>query len=92
MIEARNVFPLKALNAITIRDTADKVRIAERSSKQTTKRKRKSSSTSNCCRSISTSSATSAPSCRAWRHAAGEQYGRRKGQPGRTEPGFFFAV
>lgn len=28
MIEARNVFPLKALNAITIRDTADKVRIA----------------------------------------------------------------
>jgi general secretion pathway protein D len=30
MIEARNVFPLKALNAITIRDTADKVLIAER--------------------------------------------------------------
>ena len=30
MIEARNVFPLKALNAITIRDTADKVRIAEK--------------------------------------------------------------
>lgn len=29
MIEARNVFPLKALNAITIRDTADKVLIAE---------------------------------------------------------------
>lgn len=29
MIEARNVFPLKALNAITIRDTADKVRIAQ---------------------------------------------------------------
>jgi len=29
MIEARNVFPLKALNAITIRDTADKVRIAK---------------------------------------------------------------
>src|SRR5437764_8490975 len=29
-IEARNVFPLKALNAITIRDTADKVRIAEK--------------------------------------------------------------
>jgi len=28
MIEARNVFPLKVLNAITIRDTADKVRIA----------------------------------------------------------------
>jgi general secretion pathway protein D len=30
MIEARNLFPLKALNAITIRDTADKVRIAEK--------------------------------------------------------------
>jgi general secretion pathway protein D len=30
MIEARNVFPLKALNAITIRDTADKVKIAEK--------------------------------------------------------------
>src|ERR1051326_4180992 len=30
MIEARNVFPLKALNAITIRDTADKVRIAQK--------------------------------------------------------------
>ena len=30
MLEARNVFPLKALNAITIRDTADKVRIAEK--------------------------------------------------------------
>jgi general secretion pathway protein D len=30
MIEARNVFPLKALNAITIRDTADKVLIAEK--------------------------------------------------------------
>ena len=30
MIEARNVFPLKALNAITIRDTADKVMIAEK--------------------------------------------------------------
>src|SRR5258708_38983005 len=30
MIEARNVFPLKALNAITIRDTADKGRIAEK--------------------------------------------------------------
>lgn len=30
MTEARSVFPLKALNAITIRDTADKVRIAER--------------------------------------------------------------
>ena len=30
MIEARNVFPLKTLNAITIRDTADKVRIAEK--------------------------------------------------------------
>ncbi len=30
MIEARNVFPLKALNAITIRDTADKVQIAEK--------------------------------------------------------------
>src|SRR5207244_4809409 len=30
MIEARNVFPLKARNAITIRDTADKVRIAEK--------------------------------------------------------------
>jgi len=30
MIEARNVFPLKALNAITIRDTSDKVRIAEK--------------------------------------------------------------
>src|SRR5688500_1325635 len=30
MIEARNVFPLKALNAITIRDTADQVRIAEK--------------------------------------------------------------
>jgi len=30
MIEARNVFPLKALNAITIRDTADRVRIAEK--------------------------------------------------------------
>lgn len=30
MIDARNVFPLKALNAITIRDTADKVRIAEK--------------------------------------------------------------
>src|SRR5258706_7645772 len=30
MIEARNVFPLKPLNAITIRDTADKVRIAEK--------------------------------------------------------------
>src|SRR3954454_23849742 len=30
MIEARNVFPLKALNAITIRDTTDKVRIAEK--------------------------------------------------------------
>lgn len=30
MIEARNVFPLKSLNAITIRDTADKVRIAEK--------------------------------------------------------------
>jgi general secretion pathway protein D len=30
MIEARSVFPLKALNAITIRDTADKVRIAEK--------------------------------------------------------------
>jgi len=30
MIEARNVFPLKALNAITIRDTRDKVLIAEK--------------------------------------------------------------
>lgn len=30
MLEARSVFPLKALNAITIRDTADKVRIAEK--------------------------------------------------------------
>lgn len=30
MIEARSVFPLKALNAITIRDTADKVLIAEK--------------------------------------------------------------
>ncbi|HEY4640651.1 MAG TPA: hypothetical protein VII75_04855 [Thermoanaerobaculia bacterium] len=30
MIEARNVFPLKALNAITIRDTTDKVMIAEK--------------------------------------------------------------
>jgi general secretion pathway protein D len=30
MIEARNLFPLKALNAITIRDTADKVRIAQK--------------------------------------------------------------
>lgn len=30
MIEARNVFPLKALNAITIRDTAAKVLIAEK--------------------------------------------------------------
>jgi general secretion pathway protein D len=30
MLEARNVFPLKSLNAITIRDTADKVRIAEK--------------------------------------------------------------
>jgi general secretion pathway protein D len=30
MIEARNVFPLKALNAITIRDTADKVKIAQK--------------------------------------------------------------
>jgi general secretion pathway protein D len=30
MIEARNLFPLKSLNAITIRDTADKVRIAEK--------------------------------------------------------------
>jgi general secretion pathway protein D len=30
MIEARNVFPLKALNAITIRDTVDKVQIAEK--------------------------------------------------------------
>jgi general secretion pathway protein D len=30
MLEARNVFPLKALNAITIRDTADKVLIAEK--------------------------------------------------------------
>lgn len=30
MLEARNVFPLKALNAITIRDTADKVRIAQK--------------------------------------------------------------
>ncbi len=30
MIEARNVFPLKALNAITIRDTADKVLIAQK--------------------------------------------------------------
>src|ERR1041385_4065888 len=30
MIEARNVFPLKALNAITIRDTTDKVQIAEK--------------------------------------------------------------
>jgi general secretion pathway protein D len=30
MIEARNVFPLKALNAITIRDTSDKVLIAEK--------------------------------------------------------------
>lgn len=30
MLEARNVFPLKALNAITIRDTADKVKIAEK--------------------------------------------------------------
>src|SRR5258708_4506753 len=30
MIEARNLFPLKALNAITIRDTADKARIAEK--------------------------------------------------------------
>jgi general secretion pathway protein D len=29
MLEARNVFPLKALNAITIRDTADRVRIAQ---------------------------------------------------------------
>ncbi|HUP66515.1 MAG TPA: secretin N-terminal domain-containing protein [Thermoanaerobaculia bacterium] len=29
MLEARNVFPLPALNAITIRDTADRVRIAE---------------------------------------------------------------
>lgn len=29
MIEARHVFPLKALNAITVRDTADKVRIAK---------------------------------------------------------------
>ncbi len=30
MTEARNVYPLKALNAITIRDTADRVRIAEK--------------------------------------------------------------
>ena len=30
MTEARNIFPLKALNAITIRDTADRVRIAEK--------------------------------------------------------------
>ncbi|MGA7614195.1 MAG: secretin N-terminal domain-containing protein [Thermoanaerobaculia bacterium] len=30
MLEARNVFPLKALNAITIRDTADKVKIAQK--------------------------------------------------------------
>jgi len=30
MIEARNVFPLKALNAITIRDTTDKVLIAQK--------------------------------------------------------------
>lgn len=30
MTEARSVFPLKALNAITIRDTADKVLIAEK--------------------------------------------------------------
>ena len=30
ILEARNVFPIKALNAITIRDTADKVRIAEK--------------------------------------------------------------
>jgi general secretion pathway protein D len=30
MTEARNIFPLKALNAITIRDTADKIRIAEK--------------------------------------------------------------
>ncbi len=29
MLEARYVYPLKALNAITIRDTADKVRIAK---------------------------------------------------------------
>ena len=29
MLEARYVYPLKALNAITIRDTADKVRIAQ---------------------------------------------------------------
>ncbi len=30
MLEARSVFPVKNLNAITIRDTADKVRIAEK--------------------------------------------------------------
>lgn len=30
MLEARFVYPLKALNAITMRDTADKIRIAEK--------------------------------------------------------------
>src|SRR5260221_6125531 len=39
MIEARNLFPLKALNAITTRDTADKVRIAEKISQANDKAK-----------------------------------------------------
>ncbi len=59
MIEARNVFPLKALNAITIRDTADKVRIAEKIIEANDKAKAEVVVRSSSCRSTCNASATS---------------------------------